>query len=377
MQQEPIVSTPVPFVDLRPIHQSIKREILEDIASLLDGGVFLNSAENDKFESAFADYCGVAHCVGVSSGLDALRLALLAAGVEPGDEVIVPAHTFIATFEAVSQAGGVPVPADATWQDYNMDIDAASSAVTRRTRFFLPAHLYGQVVDVRALRAAAERQGLEILEDACQAHGAERDGIRAGTAGLAAAFSFYPAKNLGAIGDAGALVTNDAEIARRARALRQHGEEEKYRSSAPGYTARLDTLQATVLLRKLRFLDDWNAQRASAARYYSEALRGVGDLRLPPIPQGSQPVWHLYVIRTDDPSALAAHLADCGIESGRHYPEPPHLSQAYKSLGYGRGDFPVAEAICAQALSLPLFAGIAEHQLAATVEAVRAYFDGG
>ena len=377
MQHEPIVSSRVPFVDLRPIHLPIREAILDDVAALVDGGVFLNGPENEEFEEAFADYCGTAHCVGVSSGLDALRLALIAGGIETGDEVIVPAHTFIATFEAVTQAGGVPVPVDATVQDYNMDVDAASAAVTGRTRFFLPVHLYGQLADIRALRPIAERQGLGIVEDACQAHGAERDGIRAGTAGLAAAFSFYPAKNLGAIGDAGALVTSDANIARRARALREHGEAEKYRSVEPGYTARLDTLQAIVLLRKLPLLDRWNADRARAAAFYGEALRDVGDLRLPPTPAGSRPVWHLYVVRTVDPSALATHLGTSGIETGRHYPEPPHLSRAYASLGYREGDFPLAEALCRETLSLPLFPGITEDQLETTVTAVRAYFDGG
>ncbi len=340
MQHEPIVSSRVPFVDLRPIHLPIREAILDDVAALVDGGVFLNGPENEEFEEAFADYCGTAHCVGVSSGLDALRLALIAGGIEAGDEVIVPAHTFIATFEAVTQAGGVPVPVDATVQDYNMDVDAASAAVTGRTRFFLPVHLYGQLADVRALRPIAERQGLGIVEDACQAHGAERDGIRAGTAGLAAAFSFYPAKNLGAIGDAGALVT-------------------------------------IVLLRKLPLLDRWNADRARAAAFYGEALRDVGDLRLPPTPAGSRPVWHLYVVRTVDPSALATHLGTSGIETGRHYPEPPHLSRAYASLGYREGDFPLAEALCRETLSLPLFPGITEDQLETTVTAVRAYFDGG
>jgi dTDP-4-amino-4,6-dideoxygalactose transaminase len=362
-------------MDLRPMHDGLKAPLLAVIGDLIDAGAFTNGPQVAELERAFAEYSGTADCVGLASGLDALRLALVAAGIEPGDEVIVPANTFVATLEAVSQAGGTPVPIDVTEADYNLDVAAAEAAVSARTRFLLPVHLYGQLADVVALRALAERTGTTVIEDACQAHGAERDGFQAGTIGLAAAFSFYPAKNLGAFGDAGALVTDDAELAAQVRALREHGQRAKYRHDRPGYTARLDTIQALVLLQKLPLLNAWNAQRRAAARFYDEALAQVGDLVLPAVPAGSDPVWHLYVVRTKGPEALAAFLAKRGIGSGRHYPEPVHLSPAYADLGYSEGAFPVTEALAGEILSLPIYPGITEEQLAAVVDGVVAFFD--
>jgi len=367
----------VPFVDLAHVNLPLRDQLLTGFSSVLEQGNFVGGSEVESFESAFAAYCGSARCVGTSSGLDALRLGLLAAGLVPGDEVIVPANTFIATFEAVVQAGGRPVAVDVTEVDYNLDIEATEAAVTERTTFLLPVHLYGQMADMRAVRRLAERHGLRVLEDACQAHGAERDGLRAGSCGTAAAFSFYPTKNLGAAGDAGALVTDDDTIADLARALRQHGEVEKYRSLRPGYTARLDTLQALVLSCKLPLLDDWNRERAEAAAFYDDGLAGVGDLRLPPRAAGSTPVWHLYVIRSGRRDALMAHLADEGIATSRHYPEPPHLSDAFSHLADGMGSFPVTERIAAELLSLPLFPGIEPEQLEAVVDAIRAFFGDG
>jgi dTDP-4-amino-4,6-dideoxygalactose transaminase len=364
----------VPFVDLAYVNLPLRDQLLTEFSSVLEQGNFVGGSEVDSFEAAFAAYCGSARCVGTSSGLDALRLGLLASGLEPGDEVIVPANTFIATFEAVVQAGGTPVAVDVSEADYNLDIEATEAAVTERTTFLLPVHLYGQMADMRAVRRLADRHGLLVLEDACQAHGAERDGLRAGSCGTAAAFSFYPTKNLGAAGDAGALVTDDDTIADLARALRQHGEVEKYRSLRPGYTARLDTLQALVLSCKLPLLDDWNRQRAEAAAFYDDALAGVGDLRLPPRAAGSTPVWHLYVIRSGRRDELMAHLADEGIATSRHYPEPPHISDAFSHLADGMGSFPVTERIAAELLSLPLFPGIEPEQLEAVVDAIRAFF---
>jgi dTDP-4-amino-4,6-dideoxygalactose transaminase len=364
----------VPFVDLGPSCRPLNARILADVADLLDSTHFHYGPQVAEFEERFASYCGAAHCVGMSSGLDALRLALVAAGIEPGDEVIVPANTFIATFAAVHQAGGTPVPVDASEADYNLDPALAGEAAGDRTRFVVPVHLYGQMADMQALAGLADRGSLVVIEDACQAHGAERDGVRAGAGGGAAAFSFYPSKNLGAAGDAGATVTSDGELASRLRALRHHGEREKYRSDIEGYTARLDTMQAIVLLHKLPHLDRWTAERRAAAAFYTDALSGVGDLRLPPIPSGSTPAWHLYVVRTAKPQALAGYLAERGIGSGRHYPEPPHLSRAFAWLGFDRGDFPVAEAIAAEGLSLPLFPGISDAQLEAVAGAVTDYF---
>ncbi len=362
-----------PFVDLGPSCRPLNEAILADVAELLDSGRFHYGPQVVEFEERFAAYCGVSRCVGMSSGLDALRLALLAAGIEPGDEVIVPANTFIATFAAVRQAGGVPVPVDASDEDYNLDPALLEAAVSGRTRFVVPVHLYGQSADMRRIQEVADARGIQVIEDACQAHGASRDGERAGTAGIAV-FSFYPSKNLGAGGDAGALVTDDDSVAERARALRHHGEVEKYRSAFEGYTARLDTIQAIVLLHKLPHLDEWTAQRRAAAQFYTNALEGVGDLCLPPVAAGSDPVWHLYVVRTRDPEALASHLEARGIGTGRHYPEPPHLSQAFAWLGYGAGSFPVTERIAREVLSLPLFPGITEGQLAGVTEAIADYF---
>ena len=367
----------VPFLDLETtLEDGVREAILADVADLLGTHAYTNGPQVDEFERAFAEYVGSRVCVGMASGLDALRLALLAARLQPGDEVIVPASTFVATFEAVTQAGGVPVPVDVSEDDYNLDPAAAEAAVRDATRALLPVHLYGLPADLRALRRLAVDKDLALLEDACQAHGASRDGFRVGTVGFAAAFSFYPGKNLGAAGDAGAVVTDDEELADRLRALREHGQWRKYEHRFEGFTARLDTVQAIVLLHKLPHLERWNAQRRAAARYYGEALAGVGDLRLPSEPEGARHVWHLYVVRTACRDGLAEHLRENGVGSGLHYPEPPHLSAAYAHLGYGRGAFPVTERLAHEVLSLPMFPGITEQQLETVVAAINGFFDG-
>lgn len=375
MTEAPV--SPLPFVDLSHVNAAVERDVLADVAAIIATGEFTNGPHVERFERAFAAYCGARECVGVSSGLDALRLALIATGVGAGDEVIVPALTFIATFEAVSQTGAEPVVADVGEGDYNLDPDAAAAVVSPRTRCILPVHLYGQMADMRRLLELAARLGLGLVEDACQAHGAARDELRPGAVSAAAAFSFYPTKNLGAFGDGGALVTADAALADAARALRQHGERERYVSERVGYTARLDTLQAAVLLRKLPLLERWNGQRRESAGYYATALSGVGDLRLPPLPAGSRPVWHVYPIRTSHADRLSAFLGERGIGTGRHYRQPPHLSPAYAGLGHHQGDFPVAEALAAELVSLPIFPGISEHQLAWLTDSVREFFDHG
>jgi len=366
----------VPFLDLAPSHRSLKRELLGDIADLLDTGAFTNGPAVARFERAFAGYCGVDHCVGVASGLDALRLGLLATGLERGAEVVVPAATFVATLEAVTQAGGSPVLVDVTDDDYCIDPAAAAAAYTPRTHSVITVHLYGQMADMHGVGTAARRQGVVVIEDACQAHGAERDGLRAGAGGDVAAFSFYPGKNLGAAGDAGALVTDGAEVADLVRALREHGQTSKYVHAYEGWTARLDTIQALVLARKLALLDGWNDDRRQVAMFYREALNGVGDLVLPTVVAGSDPVWHVYVVRTAAPDGLAAYLRERGVGSGRHYPAPVHLTTAYDYLGHRPGEFPVAEALARECLSLPIFPGITEMQLAYVVDCVREFFDG-
>jgi dTDP-4-amino-4,6-dideoxygalactose transaminase len=377
MSNPALTDITVPFVDLNRLNKPVRAEFLEAVSALVDSGAFVNGPAVGSFEQAFASYCRTADAVGVASGLDALRLALLAAEIQPGDEVIVPAQTFVATLEAVTQAGGTPVPAEIGAVDYNLDPAAAEAAVTSRTRFLLPVHLYGQMADMVSLRSVAERNGLAIVEDACQAHGAERDGVRSGAGGLAGAFSFYPAKNLGAMGDAGALTTDDEGLAESVRALREHGQRRKYHHDLEGYTARLDTIQAIVLELKLRLLDGWNEERRAAARFLSDALAGVGDLTLPQVAPGSTPVWHLYVVRTADPERLGEFLRGRGIATGRHYPDPVHLAPAYAHLGYTEGSFPVAEQVAREGLSLPMFPGITEDQLTAVAEGIEAFFSRG
>ncbi len=372
--REDLRTVPVPFVDLKPMHAGVREKLLAEIGELLDSGAFTNGPQVADFEEAFAAYCGVDHCVGLASGLDAIRLSLTALGLEPGDEVILPANTFVATAEAVTQAGGTPVLADASEDDWNLDPAAAAAAIGPRTRFLLPVHLYGQLADMGALAELARKHELTIVEDAAQAHGADRDGIVAGATGDAATFSFYPAKNLGAIGDAGAMVTPSEDVADVVRSLREHGQRAKYEHERIGWTARLDTIQALALLHKLPLLDGWNEERRAAAAVYLEQLAGVGDLALPPVPEGSNPVWHLFVVRTADPAALGAFLRERGIGTARHYPEPVHLTAAYRHLGYRAGEFPVSEQLASRCLSLPIFPGISEEQLDAVVTGVRDFF---
>jgi dTDP-4-amino-4,6-dideoxygalactose transaminase len=366
----------IPFLDLARTHAPLADGFAEELEALLESSAFVNGEQVRTFEAEFAAYCGTRAAVGVSSGLDALRLALAASDVGAGEEVIVPAMTFVATWEAVSQVGAVPVPVDITDVDYNVDLGAVEAAIGRRTAAILPVHLYGQMADMEGLLAISERAGVPVIEDAAQAHGAMRHGRRAGDAGHAAAFSFYPGKNLGAIGDAGALTTNDEGVAARVRALREHGQSRKYQHDEIGWTARLDTIQAAVLSRKLAHLDGWNDERRVIAALYLDALSGVGDLGLPNVPDRSHPVWHLFVIRTADPGGLADHLSRLGIASGRHYPQPPHLSGAYSFLGHREGRFPVAEAVGRECLSLPIFPAMTELEALRVTDAVRSWFDG-
>ena len=365
----------VPFLDLTKVNDPVRAQVFAGLERLFETSAFVNGPDVAAFEEAFAGYVGSRHCVGVASGLDGIRLALVAVGLRPGDEVIVPASTFVATFEAVTQAGGVPVVVDVGERDYCIDTERVADAMTRRTRAIVPVHLYGQVADLRALTQIADA-GVHLVEDAAQAHGASRDGIGAGRAGIAAAWSFYPGKNLGALGDAGAVTTDDPDLAATLRALREHGQRAKYDSVMEGYTARLDTIQAIALTAKLAHLDAGNAERRAVAAAYTAALEGVGDLRLPRVPVGSEPVWHLYVIRTADPAALAEHLTAARIGTGRHYPIPPHLSGAYAFLGHPEGSFPVTEALSRECLSLPVFPGMSDEQVQHVCASIRAFFRG-
>lgn len=366
----------VPFVDFSLMHAPLKAAILDEFDALIDSGAFTNGPDVAAFEAEFGAYCRTSECVGLASGLDALRLSLQADGIGPGDEVIVPAQTFIATVEAVSQTGATPVLVEVGEDDANIDPAAAAAAVGSRTRAILAVHLYGQMADVHALADICSQRGIDLHEDAAQAHGARLDGAGPGEVGRVASFSFYAGKNLGAFGDAGAAATDDPELAARLRMLREHGQPRKYEHDHVGWTARLDTMQAIVLRHKLRALDEWNEQRRAAAALYGELLDGVGDLRLPAVREGSEPVWHLYAARTQDPDALAAFLRERGVATGRHYPVPIHLTRAYADLPYSPGDFPVAEAWAREELSLPMFPGLSEEQVHLVADAVKAFFDG-
>jgi len=363
----------VPFVDLGPSHAPLLTRVLSRIGATIERGDFTNGADVTEFEDAFADWTGRVHCVGLASGLDALRFGLHATGLQRDQGVAVPAATFAATFEAVLQAAGTPVVVDVDERDYGLDVRQVD-AVGDQVSHVLPVHLYGQLADMRALAEVAERRQLTVVEDACQAHGAARDGLRPGDVGTVAAFSFYPSKNLGAFGDAGAAVTDDGDVAASMRALRVHGETRKYHHEHVGYTARLDTIQAGVLAEKLPFLVAWNAERRRSAAFYTSALAGLDGLRLPPEAPGSEPVWHLYVVRSEAPEQLAEFLRERGIQTGRHYPEPVHLSPAYRGLGYAPGDFPVAESLAREGLSLPLYPGISERQLEHVCTSLAEYF---
>lgn len=377
MLEERQARVEVPFLDLAALHSPLKEEILAAIGNLIDLSEFVIGATVARFEERFAAAAGRSFCVGTGSGLDAIRFALSAAGVGPGDEVIVPANTFVATFEAVSQVGATPVPVDVTVADYNVDPDAVEAAIGPRTRALLPVHLYGQLADMQRLRKIAARHRLVVVEDAAQAHGATRNGDHPGTGTAAAAYSFYAGKNLGAMGDAGGVVTDDANVAAHITLLREHGQSAKYVHDCIGWTSRLDAIQAAVLLCKLPHLARWNEERRSVAALYGELLAGVGDIVLPSVAPDSEPVWHLYVVRTDDPAALAVHLRKRGIQTGRHYPEPPHLSRAYAHLGHPRGSFPVTERLAGELLSLPIFPAMQQAQVETVCTAVEDFFVSG
>ena len=343
----------VPFLDLHAAYLELKTEIDAAIHRVLDSGWYILGPEVDTCESAYAAYLGASHAVGVANGLDALHLALRAMDVGPGDEVIVPSNTYIATWLAVSQCGATPVPVEPVEATFNLDPDLLEAAITPRTKVILPVHLYGQPADLDPVLAIARNNKLKVLEDAAQAHGARYKGVRIGGHGDAVAWSFYPGKNLGALGDGGAVTTNDPELADRIKVLRNYGSRIKYVNETQGYNSRLDPIQAAVLEVKLRHLDDWNARRAALAGRYSEGLAGSPYGR-PHVPEWADPAWHLYVIRTPRREALQAHLAGRGVGTLVHYPIPPHLQQAYAGLGHGRGHFPIAEAMADDVLSLPM-----------------------
>jgi dTDP-4-amino-4,6-dideoxygalactose transaminase len=387
----------IPFLDLVTPHVELEQELTDVFRKAIRSAGFIGGPMVEEFEKAFATFCDVSHSVAVSSGTDALRFALMAAGVKPGDVVVTVAHTFIATTEAISQAGALPEFVDIDEQTYNMDpaklaeyletqctVDAAGSLISRRSgrpvTAVVPVHLYGQMADMDAILELAGRYRLVVVEDACQAHGAEyfskkhNRWMKAGSMGRAAAFSFYPGKNLGACGEAGAATTNDAGIAKTMKMLRDHGQATKYYHDLEGYNGRLDAIQAGLLHVKLNYLPKWNTQRRERAAEYKRLLEFADTALIPPYePSWSRAVYHLYVVRTADREGLMDHLKKAGIGTGIHYPIPLHLQKAYASMNYSAGDFPITEKAAAEIVSLPMFPQLTAEQQARVVDEIVAF----
>jgi dTDP-4-amino-4,6-dideoxygalactose transaminase len=385
----------VPFVDLVSMHKALAPELLEVCKRVIDTAGFIGGPEVEGLEREFADFCQSKYCVGVNSGTDALRFALIAAGIRPGDIVVTVPNTFIATTEAISQAGARIDFVDIDEQTYNMDaaelrryfetkckLDPTSSRYIHKASGMpvtavVPVHLYGQMADMDAIVEIAEQYKVAIIEDACQAHGAQyfskkkNAWLTAGSIGSAAAFSFYPGKNLGACGEGGAITTNDPELAKKCAVLRDHGSAKKYFHDVEGYNGRLDSIQAGMLRVKLKHLARWNEQRRASARIYDEMLAPMSGTIQSPMEAGySRSVYHLYVVRTADRDELQKHLSEAGVGTGIHYPIPLHLQNAYSSMGFKKGDFPKSEAAAVQILSLPMFAGLTPEQQRRVVEGV-------
>jgi dTDP-4-amino-4,6-dideoxygalactose transaminase len=384
----------IPFLDLLTPHRDLEEKLVDAFREAVRSAQFVGGPQVESFENEFATYCGSKYCVGVASGTDALRFALMAAGVQPGDAVVTVAHTFIATVEAISQAGAETEFVDIDERTYCMSVRALAdylenSAKDPRTgrplsrrsgkpiKAIVPVHLYGQVADMNPILDLARKYELLVIEDACQAHGAEyrtNEGVwrRAGSLGKAAAFSFYPGKNLGACGEAGAVTTDDEQLALTIKMLRDHGQTQKYYHQVEGYNGRMDAIQAAFLRIKLPHLDEWNAQRRTAAVRYSQLLGGASDIVLPFEPSTSKSAYHLYVIRTPDRVQLAEHLKAEGVQTGLHYPLPVHLQTCYQDWGYRTGSLPETERAAAEILSLPMFPGLTErHQAQVTSQIER------
>lgn len=386
----------VPFLDLIAPHLELEEELTAVFRSVLRSAGFIGGPLVEDFEAAFAAYCQTRYSIAVSSGTDALRFAIIAGGVQPGDVVLTVPNTFIATTEAISQAGAIPEFVDVDEQTYNMSVEMLGRYLQRQcprdktgrlislrsgrpVTAVIPVHLYGQMADMDAILDLAEQYGLVVIEDACQAHGAEyfskkqNRWMRAGSMGCAAAFSFYPGKNLGACGEAGAVTTNDCTTAERIRMLRDHGQSRKYIHDREGYNGRLDSLQAGILHAKLPHLDGWNTLRRERANDYGRLLSENEEIRLPAEPGWSKAVYHLYVIRTNDRENLMSHLKASGIGTAVHYPVPLHFQKAYECLNYSYGDFPVVERVAPEILSLPMFPSLTVTQQVRVVKEIRAF----
>ncbi|HEX9024709.1 MAG TPA: DegT/DnrJ/EryC1/StrS family aminotransferase [Geobacteraceae bacterium] len=361
----------VPFLDLKAPYLELREELDEAWRRVMESGWFILGRELEAFEAEFATYCGARHCIGVGNGLEALHLILRAMEIGQGDEVIVPAHTYIATWLAVSYAGAVPVPVEPDEGTFNIDPSRIEAAITGRTRAIMAVHLYGFPADMDPINEVARRHGLQVVEDAAQAHGARYRGKRTGTLGDAAGFSFYPGKNLGAMGDGGAVVTNDDDIADRVRVLRNYGSRVKYHNEVKGFNSRLDELQAAILRVKLKKLDEWNNRRREVAARYCREMSKHGGLTLPSIPEWGEHVWHLFVARHAERDRVRTSLEQRGIDTLIHYPVPPHLSEAY-SGHVQPGALPITESLAKTVFSLPIGPHMKESEIARVIDALAA-----
>lgn len=363
----------IPFLDVGATWRELRDDLAAAVTRVMESGYYIGGPELDAFEADFARYCESRHAIGTGNGLEALRLVLEHWGIGPGDEVIVPAHTYIATWLAVSQVGATPVPVEGAPGLFTIDPAAAAAAVTPRTRAIIPVHLYGQPADMDPILDLARRHGLKVLEDAAQAQGARYRGKRIGAHGDAVAWSFYPGKNLGAFGDAGAVTTDDPALAEGVRMLGNYGSKVKYDHQAKGGNSRLDPVQAALLAVKLRVLDDWNDRRRAIAALYAQELAGL-PLALPQVPDWAEPVWHLYVTRSPDRAALADHLAKAGVATVMHYPKACFDQPAYAEFAARAGEWPEARAIAAEVLSLPIGPHLSLDQAAEVARAVRRFY---
>ncbi|MBB3967273.1 DegT/DnrJ/EryC1/StrS family aminotransferase [Rhizobium metallidurans] len=360
----------IPFLDIGKLHQPIRASLNAAYERTVDSAWFITGAELTAFEAEFAQYSQVKHCVGVGNGLDALELLLRAYGIGPGDEVIVPSNTFVATWLAVTHCGATPVPVEPDIRTHNMDPSKIAAAITSKTRAVMPVHLYGQPADMDPINAVAAEFGLIVIEDAAQSQGALYNGRRAGSLGHAAGTSFYPGKNLGALGDGGAVLTSDDGIAAKVRELRNYGSVIKYKHDNVGYNSRLDELQAAFLRVKLEKLDEWNEERRRIADLYTELLQPAG-VTLPEVSEGVASVWHLYVIRSEARDALQAHLAQLGVGTVIHYPIPPHKQGCYPE--YSGFELPISDLLASQVLSLPMFPGLTDRQVEYVADAIQKF----
>jgi dTDP-4-amino-4,6-dideoxygalactose transaminase len=363
----------VPFVDLKAQYASLRDAMNQAVAGVLESAYFIGGPRLEQFEQQFADWTGAKYCVGVANGTDAITLAARAAGLKSGDEVLVPANSFFATAEAISNAGATPVFVDVDPRTFHMSVEDAKRAITPRTRAIAPVHLYGRAMDMAPVEELARAHNLVIIEDCAQAHGARIRGERIGSSGRLTCYSFYPGKNLGAYGDGGSVTTSDPEMLKRLRILRDHGSPVKYAHDVVGWNSRLDALQAAVLSVKLPHLDSWNEARRRHARSYAQKLAGL-PIGVPEIPEGDEHVFHLFVIRCSQRDALKAHLEGKGIQVGIHYPAPLHLTGAYRNLGApGEGSMPVTERLAGEILSLPMYPELSEAQINFVAGAVREF----